>query len=61
MQLHVPTLVMGEMSAAALAVHDDVDAIAEAYHWDEAIILAMPQRRRCAYAETIRRHRGAAV
>lgn len=61
MQLHVPTLVMGEMCAAALAVHDDVDAIAEAYHWDEAIILAMPQRRRCAYAETIRRHRGAAL
>jgi len=61
MQLHVPGLVMDELSAAASRVHEEVDAIAEAYHWDEATILAMPQSRRRAYAETIWRHRGAAV
>ena len=60
-QLHVPGLVMDELKAAAAGVHDEVDAIAEACHWDEAAILSMPQSRRRAYAETIWRHRGAAV
>jgi len=49
------------LSAAAAGVHQDIDAIAETYHWDESTILAMPQRRRSAYAETIRRRQGAAV
>jgi hypothetical protein len=56
MLLHVPTLVSDEFTLAAASIHDDVDAIAEAYHWDEAAILAMPQSRRRAYVETIRRN-----
>ncbi len=53
--LHVPRLVMDELEVSAAGVHEEIDAIAAAYHWDEAAILAMPQRRRRTYAETIRR------
>jgi hypothetical protein len=53
--LHVARVVVGEMRRAAGAVHDDVDLIARAYHWPEAAILALPQDRRRAYAERIRR------
>jgi len=53
--LHVPRLVMEELEAFSAGTHEEVDAIAAAYHWDEAAILAMPQQRRRAYAETIRR------
>lgn len=61
MMLHVASLVIAELSYAAAAVYEELDAIAETYHWDESTILAMPQSRRHAYAETIRRHDGAAV
>jgi hypothetical protein len=53
--LHVGRIVVGELSRAAAAVHDEVDLIARAYHWPEATILALPQDRRRAYAERIRR------
>lgn len=53
--LHVARVVVGELRRAAGAVHDDVDLIARAYHWPEAEILALPQERRRAYAERIRR------
>jgi hypothetical protein len=53
--LHVTRVVVGELSRAAASVHDDVDLIARAYHWPEATILALPQARRRAYAERIRR------
>jgi len=53
--LHVTRVVVGELRRAAGAVHDDVDLIARAYHWPEAVILALPQDRRRAYAERIRR------
>jgi len=53
--LHVTRVVVGELRRAAGAVHDDVDMIARAYHWPEAVILALPQDRRRAYAERIRR------
>jgi len=53
--LHVARVVVGELRRAAGAVHDDVDLIARAYHWPEAAILALPQDRRRAYAERIRR------
>jgi hypothetical protein len=53
--LHVARVVVGEMRRAAGAVHDDVDLIARSYHWPEAAILALPQDRRRAYAERIRR------
>jgi hypothetical protein len=55
MPLHVPMLVMNELSAAGAGIHEDVDCIAQTYHWDESSILTMPQGRRLAYAETIRR------
>jgi hypothetical protein len=53
--LHVARVVVGELRRAAAAVHDEVDLIARAYHWPEAMILALPQDRRRAYAERIRR------
>jgi hypothetical protein len=53
--LHVTRVVVGELRRAAGAVHDEVDLIARAYHWPEATILALPQDRRRAYAERIRR------
>jgi hypothetical protein len=53
--LHVTRVVVGELRRAAASVHDDVDLIARAYHWPEATILALPQTRRRAYAERIRR------
>lgn len=53
--LHVARVVLGELRRAAGAVHDDVDLIARTYHWPEAEILALPQDRRRAYAERIRR------
>jgi hypothetical protein len=49
--LHLPTLVMIELRRAAAGLHDEVHRLASAYHWDEAAILALPQRRRQAYAE----------
>jgi hypothetical protein len=53
--LHVARVVVGEMRRAAAAVYDEVDLIARAYHWPEAMILALPQDRRRAYATRIRR------
>jgi hypothetical protein len=53
--LHVTRVVVAELRRAAGMVHDDVDLIARAYHWPEAVILALPQDRRRAYAERIRR------
>jgi hypothetical protein len=53
--LHVARVVVAELRRMAGAVHDDVDLIARAYHWTEATILALPQDRRRAYAERIRR------
>jgi hypothetical protein len=53
--LHVTRVVVAELRRAAGAVHDEVDLIARAYHWPEAEILALPQDRRRAYAERIRR------
>jgi hypothetical protein len=53
----VANLVIGELKRAAAAVHDEVDLIARAYHWPEPLILSLPQPRRRAYAERIRRVR----
>jgi hypothetical protein len=53
--LHVPSLVMDELRAQAAGVHEEIHVIAATYHWSEVAILAMPQSRRRAYAETIRR------
>lgn len=60
MLLYVPELVMNELRFAAAGVHEEIHAIAAAYHWDEQSILAMPQVRRQAYVETIQQHARAA-
>jgi len=54
-EVAVTPLVVSELKRAAGAVHDEVDLIARAYHWPESQILALPQPRRRAYAERIRR------
>ncbi|HEY2858163.1 MAG TPA: hypothetical protein VGJ21_07085 [Terracidiphilus sp.] len=61
MALHVPRLVMDELARHAEGIHEETDAIAAAYHWNEAAILGLPQRRRRTYAETIRRRERVAV
>jgi hypothetical protein len=43
-----------ELSYRARFVYDDVDALAERYHWSERAILAMPGARRAQYAERAR-------
>jgi len=59
--LHVPHLVVEELQASSTGVHEEIDAIAAAYHWEESAILALPQKRRRAYAETVRRRERGAV
>jgi hypothetical protein len=44
-----------ELRYRAQYVYDDVDALAERYHWSERTILAMPFARRTQYAERARR------
>jgi hypothetical protein len=51
--LHVPQLVVDELRVFSAGVHEEVDVIASAYHWQESAILALPQQRRRAYAEAI--------
>ena len=53
--LHVTRLVVSELTREAAGLYDDVDAIAHAYRWREADILALPGRRRRAYVDRIRR------
>ena len=53
--LSVARLVTIEIGRAASDMHDEVDLIARAYHWPESSILTLPQERRRAYAERIRR------
>ena len=55
--LYVTRLVISELYRDAAGVYDDVDLIAQAYHWPEAEIMALPRRRRRAYAERARRAR----
>jgi hypothetical protein len=52
--LHVTRLVIAEIVRDAAGLHEEVDLIAQAYHWPEADILALPRARRRAYAERIR-------
>jgi hypothetical protein len=40
-----------EFASRARFVYDDIDTLAERYHWSERAILAMPQARRVRYVE----------
>ena len=51
---HVPGFVVGELRRASVAIGDETDLIAAAYHWPEAAILALPRARRQDYAARIR-------
>jgi hypothetical protein len=56
--LQVPRLVMEELTQTASGVFSEIDLLASEYHWAEAAIVALPQRRRKEYAEKIRERRG---
>lgn len=47
----VQRFVLTELRNQAESVYDDVDRIAARYHWTEDLILALPARRRMAYAD----------
>jgi hypothetical protein len=46
-----------EMRDRARFVYDDIDALAQRYHWSERAILGMPNARRASYAELARQAR----
>ena len=47
--------VLAELRARARFLAEDMDLLAGRYHWTERAILALPSRRRAAYAEMARR------
>ena len=47
-----------ELRQQARFVMEEIDLLAERYHWSEREILALPNRRRMAYAELARQTRG---
>jgi len=49
---------IAELRQRARFVMEEVDLLAQRYHWSEGEILAMPNRRRVAYAELARQSRG---
>jgi hypothetical protein len=49
---------IAEFRQLARFVIEEVDLLAHRYHWSESEILAMPNRRRSAYAELARESRG---
>lgn len=55
--LQVPRLVVEELMQTAAGIFAEIDLVASEYHWAEAEIVALPQRRRRAYAEKIRERR----
>ena len=48
-----------ELRDRARFVYDDIDTLAQRYHWSERAILGMPNARRANYAELAREARGA--
>lgn len=52
-------LCVADMRFVAASVVEEVHLLAEAYHWHEDEILAMPSPRRASYADCIRASRGA--
>jgi hypothetical protein len=49
-----------ELRHRALFIYDDVDALAQRYHWSERTILELPNERRAIYVERARPARSAA-
>jgi hypothetical protein len=47
-----------EMRARARFVYDDIDVLAQRYHWSERAILTLPNARRASYAELARQAGG---
>jgi hypothetical protein len=47
-----------ELRDRASFIYEDIDLLAQRYHWSEDAILAMPQSRRANYAEWARQSRG---
>ena len=48
-----------ELRDRARFVYDDIDALAERYHWSEQAILRLPAARRSQYVERARQARAA--
>ena len=48
-----------ELRERARFVYDDIDALAERYHWTEPAILRLPAARRSQYVERARQARAA--
>jgi len=48
-----------ELRDRARFVYDDIDTLAERYHWSEEAILMLPYARRVLYAERARQARAA--
>jgi hypothetical protein len=48
-----------ELRERARFVYDDIDALAERYHWSERAILRLPAARRTHYVERARQARAA--
>jgi hypothetical protein len=46
-----------ELSDRAHFIYDDIDALAERYHWSEGAILRLPNDRRTRYADRVRQAR----
>lgn len=46
-----------ELRDRARFIFDDIDALAERYHWSERAILTLPHLRRTSYVERARRAR----
>jgi hypothetical protein len=47
-----------ELRGRSAFVYEDIDILAQRYHWSEGAILAMPHSRRASYAEVARQSRG---
>src|SRR5262249_43670996 len=58
--VHPQRYVVGELRGRAAFVFEEVHLIADAYHWPERDILAMPRARRARYAELVHEQRGGA-
>jgi hypothetical protein len=56
---HARQYCLQELKERARFIYDDIDALAERYHWSEQAILRLPAARRGQYAERARQARAA--